>query len=118
MVESVDTRDLKSLGFSTVRVRISSHAPFIIMNCDECKHYCWYYDHCEKWDCEVDAREVHNCFEHRATPIRDAMVNPVMSKSRPYLQKKEKGAVLSRPPSVDKSTLFLHFSLVALSIIA
>lgn len=33
------------------------------MNCDNCSHYCWYYDRCEKWDCEVDGREVHDCFE-------------------------------------------------------
>ena len=33
------------------------------MNCDKCSHYCWYYDRCEKWDCEVDGREVHDCFE-------------------------------------------------------
>ena len=33
------------------------------MNCDNCKHYCWYYNKCSKWDCEVDAREVHQCFE-------------------------------------------------------
>lgn len=33
------------------------------MNCDNCKHYHWYYDYCDKWKCEVDAREVHNCFE-------------------------------------------------------
>lgn len=45
------------------------------MNCDGCKHYEWYYDRCRKWDCEVDAREVHNCFEQRETPVRDAMVN-------------------------------------------
>lgn len=44
------------------------------MNCDDCKHYKWYYDRCRKWDCEVDAREVHNCFEKRETPVRDAMV--------------------------------------------
>ncbi len=44
------------------------------MNCDSCKHYRWYYDHCNKWDCEVDAREIHNCFETRDTPIRDTMV--------------------------------------------
>lgn len=47
------------------------------MNCDECKYYSWYYDKCTKWDCEVDAREVHNCFEQRETPVRDAMVNGV-----------------------------------------
>ena len=45
------------------------------MNCDNCKYYDWYYDHCRKWDCEVDAREVHNCFESYDTPIRDNMVN-------------------------------------------
>ena len=33
------------------------------MKCDNCKHYHWYYDRCDKWDCEVDAREVHDCFE-------------------------------------------------------
>ncbi len=45
------------------------------MNCDDCKYYEWYYDHCRKWDCEVDAREVHNCFEAYDTPIRNNMVN-------------------------------------------
>lgn len=47
------------------------------MNCDNCMHYCWYYDYCEKWDCEVDAREIHNCFEERDHPILDAMVHGV-----------------------------------------
>lgn len=37
------------------------------MNCDNCKHYCWYYDKCSKWDCEVDAKEIHNCFEPNDT---------------------------------------------------
>lgn len=46
-----------------------------MINCDECKHYNWYYDRCEKWKCEVDSREVHNCFEKQETLIRDAMVN-------------------------------------------
>ena len=45
------------------------------MDCDDCKYYEWYYDHCRKWDCEVDAREVHNCFEAYDTPIRNNMVN-------------------------------------------
>ena len=45
------------------------------MNCDNCKYYEWYYDHCRKWDCEVDVREVHNCFEAYDTPIRDKMIN-------------------------------------------
>ena len=35
------------------------------MSCDNCKWYNWYYDHCAKWDCEVDAKEVHSCFETR-----------------------------------------------------
>lgn len=46
------------------------------MKCDECKHYSWYYDRCEKWQCEIDAREVHNCFEQREMPIHDLMANP------------------------------------------
>ena len=36
-----------------------------IKNCDNCKHYEWYYDYCKKWKCEVDDREVHSCFERR-----------------------------------------------------
>lgn len=32
-------------------------------NCDNCKHYHWYYDWCDKWKCEVDARSCHDCFE-------------------------------------------------------
>ena len=45
------------------------------MNCDECKHFDWYYERCRFWNCKVDLREVHNCFVRRETPIRDAMVN-------------------------------------------
>ena len=33
------------------------------MNCDSCKHYCWYYDWCAKWKCEVDGRAVYDCYE-------------------------------------------------------
>ena len=33
------------------------------MNCDKCKHYRWYYDWCDKWMCEVDARSVYSCYE-------------------------------------------------------
>ena len=44
------------------------------MNCDNCKWYRWYYDRCEKWKCEIDAREIHNCFEPMETPILNAMV--------------------------------------------
>ena len=47
----------------------------IRMNCDECKWYNWYYDYCRKWNSEVDAREVHNCYEKRDTPVSDAMKN-------------------------------------------
>lgn len=49
------------------------------VNCDECKYYKWYYDRCERWDCEVDPREVHNCCVSRETPILDMMVNPTVS---------------------------------------
>lgn len=34
-------------------------------NCDNCVHYHWYYDYCDKWECEVDAKEIHKCFEAR-----------------------------------------------------
>lgn len=44
------------------------------MNCDNCKCYKWYYDHCDKWNCEVDEREVHNCFEPMEMPILNAML--------------------------------------------
>lgn len=44
------------------------------MCCDKCKYYIWYWDKCTKWDCIVDAREVHNCFEPISTPIYDYMV--------------------------------------------
>lgn len=43
--------------------------------CDNCIHYHWYYDYCDKWNCEVDERETCNCFEQQETPVRDAMVN-------------------------------------------
>lgn len=33
--------------------------------CDNCRHYHWYYDYCDKYDCEVDARETHGCCEER-----------------------------------------------------
>jgi len=33
------------------------------MNCDNCKHYRWYYDRCDKWDVEVNPLSVHNCWE-------------------------------------------------------
>ena len=45
------------------------------MSCNDCKYYNWYYDICSKWNCEVDAREVHNqCFQWMDTPLRDIMV--------------------------------------------
>lgn len=37
------------------------------MNCDNCKHYHWYYDYCDKWDCEMDARACNSCFEARTS---------------------------------------------------
>lgn len=42
------------------------------MNCDNCKHYCWYYDKCSKWNCKVDAREVHQCFE--STELKETLM--------------------------------------------
>lgn len=33
--------------------------------CDDCKHFRWYYEHCDKWDCQIDDRSVHNCWEMR-----------------------------------------------------
>ena len=33
------------------------------MRCDNCKHYHWYYDWCDKWECEVDVRSVYSCFK-------------------------------------------------------
>ena len=45
------------------------------MCCDHCKFYSWYFDRCGKWDCKVDPREVHNCFEsNEIHAIRDIMV--------------------------------------------
>ena len=52
-----------------------NHLKDTIMNCDNCKHYCWYYDKCSKWDCEVDFREVHNCYEPIETAVRDMMID-------------------------------------------
>ncbi|MBO4542400.1 MAG: hypothetical protein J5725_04375 [Bacteroidales bacterium] len=31
--------------------------------CDTCVHYTWYYDRCEKYQCEVDSRGVYNCYK-------------------------------------------------------
>lgn len=42
--------------------------------CDNCKHYAWYYDWCDKWKCKVDSREIYNCHEKYDTPIYDMMV--------------------------------------------
>ena len=58
------------------------------MKCDNCECYEWYYDHCIKWDCEVDARACHGCFEPRgdksvidclksATKIMEDMIEDV-----------------------------------------
>ena len=34
-------------------------------NCDNCIHYHWYYDWCDKYDAEVDSRGVYDCFERK-----------------------------------------------------
>ena len=46
-----------------------------MMNCDTCKWYAWYYDKCNKYDCEVDGRSVCNGYEKFDTIILDAMVD-------------------------------------------
>lgn len=33
--------------------------------CDDCKYYEWYYDWCNKWKTEHDARNIEDCFEPR-----------------------------------------------------
>ena len=38
-------------------------------NCDYCKHYNWYYDYCDKWKCEIDARSIYDCFEQNNDTI-------------------------------------------------
>lgn len=45
------------------------------MCCDECKYYEWYYDLCKKWNCKIDGRSVHNCFEKMDTPVLDFMIS-------------------------------------------
>ena len=32
-------------------------------NCDNCRHYSWYYDWCDQYQIEVDGKAVHDCFE-------------------------------------------------------
>jgi len=32
--------------------------------CDTCKYYHWYYDKCDKYNCEVDARSVCVAYEN------------------------------------------------------
>ena len=33
--------------------------------CDTCKYYEWYYDKCNKYDCEVDDRQICSMYESR-----------------------------------------------------
>ena len=33
--------------------------------CDNCIYYHWYYNHCDKWNCEVDDRSVCSEFTER-----------------------------------------------------
>ena len=33
--------------------------------CDNCMYYQWYYDKCDKWECNVDERSVCACFVPR-----------------------------------------------------
>ena len=35
-------------------------------NCDnDCVHYHWYYDWCDKWKCEIDGRSLGDAYEER-----------------------------------------------------
>ena len=55
------------------------------MNCDHCKLYDWYYDKCKKFDCKVDFREVHNCFQKQEPYLpseRDTYNEMLKKKSR------------------------------------
>lgn len=45
-----------------------------MMNCDNCRYYEWYYDYCSKWKCQVDSREVHDCFK----PRENNMANKIL----------------------------------------
>lgn len=36
--------------------------------CDNCIHYHWYYDHCDKYECEVDVRSVCSSHERSVHP--------------------------------------------------
>lgn len=56
-------------------------------NCNRCKNYDWYNDKCRKWDCNVDFRAVHNCFE-----LHDAFV-------RDFMAGKKDGATINSPAS-------------------
>ena len=54
------------------------------MDCDHCKYYSWYFDRCGKWDCKVDNREIHNCYEGRELHvIRDIMVGTSKMDNKP-----------------------------------
>lgn len=35
------------------------------IECDTCRYYQWYYDKCEKYDCEVDGRSRCAAYEPR-----------------------------------------------------
>lgn len=57
------------------------------MNCDDCKYYHWYSDHCDKYDCTVDARSVCNGFEPHEGTIRAAMVYATEEEPKVMLKK-------------------------------
>ena len=60
-----------------------------IENCDNCRYYEWYYDHCCKWNCKVDGRSIQNCFmpsrriemtepKWRSDPVTNKQMNYIM----------------------------------------
>ena len=42
-------------------------------NCDNCKHFHWYYDYCDYWNNRVNYRAVNKCFEpnEKATELEN-----------------------------------------------
>ena len=45
------------------------------MKCDNCEHYEWYYDYCQKWKCEVDARASYGCFKSKENQYNEDYQN-------------------------------------------
>ena len=44
-------------------------------SCDNCKHYQWYYDKCERWNCEVDCRSVCSVYDGDGKHLAEKVIN-------------------------------------------